>query len=189
MQKITRQVYESRLQCKRNSSNGSSLETEHLENYSAKTDVAFIVEKPVRKITNFMILALASQWKLHLATVFLTVQDQEGLTLSQSKRAEMAFAYNSFRRIKSAEGSLEQLREEDKYYLDMWVTEALILVGLLISPLSTFQKLINREKKTQEAAYYLHLIVQFNQECSFFERLDEQTSHWTPRCPTREQGR
>ena len=58
MQKITRQVYESSLQCKRNSSNGSSLETEHLENYSAKTDVAFIVEKPVRKITNFMILCV-----------------------------------------------------------------------------------------------------------------------------------
>jgi hypothetical protein len=92
----------------------------------------------------------------------------------------MAFAYNSFRRIKSAEGRLEQLREEDKYHLDMWVTEALILVGLLISPLSAFQKLIYREKETQEAAYYLHLIVQFNQECSFFERLDEQTSHWTP---------
>jgi len=157
MQKITRHVYESSLQRKRNSSNGSSFKTgkeiaiqgtERLENYSAKTDVAFIVEKPVRKITNFMILALASQWKLHLATVFLTVQDQEGLTLSQSKRAEMAFAYNSFRRIKSAEGSLEQLREEDKYYLDMWVTEALILVGLLISPLSALQKLRYREEET-----------------------------------------
>jgi hypothetical protein len=60
----------------------------------------------------------------------------------------MAFAYNSFWRIKSAEGSLEQLREEDKYRLDMWVTEALILVGLLISPLSALQKLRYREEET-----------------------------------------
>ena len=132
---------------------------------------------------------MTSQRKLHLAIVFLTIQGQEGLTLSQYKWTRMAFAYNSFWRIKSAEGSLEQLREEDKYRLDMWVTGTLILVGLLISPLSALQKLRYREKETQEAAYYLHLIVQFNQECGFFERLDEQTPHWTPRCPTREQGR
>jgi hypothetical protein len=107
----------------------------------------FLVEKPVRKFTNFMSLFGNS------ATVFLTIQGQEGRPVLQSRYAEMAFGYYSFRDTISAEESSDGFVKR---------TSAILIYGSLNHSFAlafSLQELIYRGSETQEAAQYLHLIV------------------------------
>jgi hypothetical protein len=100
-----------------------------------------IVEKPVRKFTNFMSLFGNS------ATVFLTIQGQEGPPMSQSKCTGMAFAYYSFRNIISAEKSSNGFVKR---------TSAILIYGSLLNHsfalAFSLQELIYSGNETQEAA-------------------------------------